>query len=266
MLHDRHELHRVVSGLLDARQHLVAELHVRMDPLLLASHADVGLVDERTARRLRRFVPPLVLRLVHLRAEELRLRILHHVARVRRDALAASAGPAHLEPIVVSGLYRLRGQLQLPDVRAGDAHALVQAVRAPLREVSDEPHRGGVRGPLAEDPPAARPVESVVFVRRGPVGEGRLPSRKLVCAGVCVHRPSAYRLLERPQVFVVEQLCHLHLPGRVGRNAHILPKPRAAAQLPQHLPDTANWLYKRSSPFSIPESLWVRHPNPQLSP
>lgn len=42
---DGHELNGCVALLLDAGQHVVTELCVRADALVLARHADVGLVD-----------------------------------------------------------------------------------------------------------------------------------------------------------------------------------------------------------------------------
>ena len=49
MLHYGHQLHRVVAGLLYARQHIVAELRVSPDALFLRGHSDVRLVYARDA-------------------------------------------------------------------------------------------------------------------------------------------------------------------------------------------------------------------------
>ena len=47
MLHDRHQLDRVVARPLDPRQHLVTELRIGRDAPFLRGHADVGFVDQR---------------------------------------------------------------------------------------------------------------------------------------------------------------------------------------------------------------------------
>ena len=198
MLHDRHELDDVVAGLLHARKHVVAELRVGVDTLLLAAHADMRLIDERRLEPGRwRRVAPLVLRLVDLRAEEVGLGILNDVARIRGDSLAVPPFPAHFKTVVVTLLDKPCGDLALPDVGIRQPEALEARVDLPLGEVAHEPHARRVRRPFAEHPPALRAVKPVIFVRRGPVGKRALPRSKLACSVERMLRAPAYRRLER---------------------------------------------------------------------
>ena len=198
MLHDRHELHNVVAGLLDAWKHIVAELRVGVDSFLLAAHADMRLVYERRLELGRgRRIAPLVLRLVDLGAEEVRLGILHDIARIRGDSLAMPPFPAHFEAIVVAVLDKPCGDLALPNVGVRQPEALEARVDLPLGEVAHEPHARRIRRPFAEHPPALRAMKPVIFVRRGPVGKRALPRSKLACSVERMLRAPAYRRLER---------------------------------------------------------------------
>ena len=227
-------MHRVVARLLDARQDVVAELGVAGDLFLLRAHADVRLVDERRERVLLRLhgralvLPHVGLgRVVDLRAEELRLLVLAHVARIGGDALAVSALPAHLQPEVVAVADQLDGDFALPVVRAGLAEDLEARVDLPLREVADEPHARRVRRPLAEDPVrllAPAPlhlVEPVVLVRTRPVRERHLAARQLPDERERVFGTTADRAFERFQVGIIQEFRHAGPPCALLQRVHV---------------------------------------------
>ena len=220
MLHHGHQLHDVVPGRLDARQHAVAELRVGRHLPLLARHADVGLVD---AGRLRppdgRAVPPDVrlLRLPDLRAEEVRRGVLHHAARVGGNPLAAPAVPAHLQPVELAVADEARGKGALPHVRSGQPFELEARHGLPLREVADEPHLRRIRRPFAEDPARRRAVEAEILVRARPVREPPRAPRQFGGTGLGMRRTPANRVRVGREIRVVEEM---------GRRAHAPPAPQ----------------------------------------
>ena len=212
MLHHGHQLHHVVAGRLDARENVVAELRVGADLPLLLRHPHVRLVDARRLAaqrgpRARAAVLPQVglLRLPHLRAEQVRLRVLHDATRVRRDALAASAVPVHLKMVELSVVDRAGREGALPHVRAGDARELEARGNVPLREVAHEPHLRRVRRPFAEHPPRRRAVQAEVLVRARPVGETPLPAGQFARPVAGMRGPTAHRVRVRGEVRVVKQ-------------------------------------------------------------
>ena len=121
MLHNAHELNRIVSGLLDSRQDIVPKVRIGSHARFLGRHADMGLIDERrkaSANALWGFVLPAVLplRLPDPCTEEIGRMILHDIARIGRDALAVPPFPANLKPIIVAVANQVALDAAFPDI------------------------------------------------------------------------------------------------------------------------------------------------------
>ena len=161
---DRHQLHRVVSGGGDARQHLFPELGKGRDLRLFLRHADVRLVDELRLRLgRRRMAEFVVLKRRHHGGKAQGDGVLFHVARVGGDPLAGAAVPMDVHQIVHPGSERGGGEFEFP--RAVFYLAQCEALLfAPAAEVADEEDPFRVRSVLPEDPSFSFPVQSVVFV------------------------------------------------------------------------------------------------------
>ena len=209
MLHDRHQLHGVVAGRLDARQRQVPKLGVGPHLALFLGHAHMRLVDERRAAcgAGRRMPPDVRLRrLPHLGGKELAAWILHHAAGIGGNAFAFAAGPADIEPIKLPVPNRRRREAPFPHVAPGNPLQLKRLLAPPAGEVAHQPHPRGVRRPFAEDPASADAMEPVVFVGAGPVGKRFALADKFVrpCARTC--RPTANGVREREKIRIVQKL------------------------------------------------------------
>jgi hypothetical protein len=90
MLLDGHQLYRVIAGAMNTRQDVFGKLSVAPYPCPLLGHTNMSLVDNRSPLWNSKIgVPPHVGRLgmPHLRAKEVRLRILDDSSRERRKSL-----------------------------------------------------------------------------------------------------------------------------------------------------------------------------------
>ena len=152
-----HELDRIVTARRDAWQHVLGKLAIAMHPRLLARHAHMRFVDQRSGDRsgIKRMLP--LKR--HLRAPNLprvvmAVRILHRPPNERGHPVAPRAiGPDHMKfhQLPVRKLICLH--LNLPDPVADHHHR--PAFPVPIVEVPDQRHRFGGRCPLP-DCPASR--------------------------------------------------------------------------------------------------------------
>ena len=106
VLHNGHQLDHIVSGCLYAREDIISKLGVRGYFPLFARHSHMRFVDKGPKVRwlLRGGIFPLVFFIwfINLGAIKIRFRILHHIARIRRNALTPPTIPAHLKAVIVS--------------------------------------------------------------------------------------------------------------------------------------------------------------------
>ena len=161
LLH-RHNLYAVIAEFGDTRQHVAAELLIRVHFLLLGRHTDVALVDEQSfvaalspplwGGRVGFSVLPFVFGLVpYLRREDLRLLVLHHAAHVTRYAFAVTALPFDEELVQLLMLDGVLRHLGFPDA-VTDGLQTVGFVFLPSVHIALDIDRRGVRCPLAQDP------------------------------------------------------------------------------------------------------------------
>ena len=178
VLHDAHQLERVVAGLLDAGENLFRELGVGADAFGLLRHAHVRLVNQGRLLGVTAEVilPDVGLGGPDLRGEETALGVLHGAADVGGDTFPATALPADFQVVELSMLHRIGGAAPLEDVAPRDALGTVSQLAFPVVEVSDQPDFGGVGGPFTEDPAIFGAVETVILMGAGEVCQ-RLPSR-----------------------------------------------------------------------------------------
>ena len=174
VFHDGHQLDRVVPGRLDARQDVLTELGVGPDPPPLLGHADVRFVDQQRGRTRRRGMAPLVGggRRPGLGIEDGRDGILDHAPRVAGNAVAAAALPLHAQAVGIFMLQGIGGQMQLPVAALIEPLQGIGVALRPVREGTQQVDRGGVGGPLAEDPAAIAAMQAVVVVADGVVAQG----------------------------------------------------------------------------------------------
>ena len=103
MLHDRHDLQGIVALLLDHRQHILHKLPIGTDLLLLRCHTNVALVDQEWfVTEGGAFAPEgkWSLGVPYDGAEQMRLRVLHHIVSPCGDAETAASLPLHQELVV----------------------------------------------------------------------------------------------------------------------------------------------------------------------
>ena len=170
------------------------------------------LVDERCLRRFRRRIHPAVglRRLPYLGGKKRRLLILHNPSGICGDALAASAGPLHLQPIELSMFNGPGGESTFPISSSGIALQLETVGLLPLGEIPDEPNGRRIRRPLAEHPTIRCPVKSVVFVGGSPIGE-TLPSCKTLGEPLHMGGTPLYRIAIGCEPRIVNKQTNFHL-------------------------------------------------------
>ena len=174
MLLDRHQLDGVVSQVADPGQHVVRELAVSSDALLILAHADMRFIDQRRAGHLRdkAGVRPLKrFRIPDLGAE--RLRFLIHlkfqaVSRAAGKPSVPAADPQLDELAVLQGILPL--QADLPDAVLSPFEGM--AFLIPFVEIAEQEHFVRAGQPLPENPSVLRPVEPEIQVTIGEVSQG----------------------------------------------------------------------------------------------
>ena len=119
VLHDGHQLHRVIAVFFDSGKNVPGKLRVGADPLLLRSHADVGFVNQRRNVPGRVKIPVRPGKRLFRRPDRgvkgLRLIVLHDIGGVQRNPVlhAAVAGHLHFDQGAVRQSV-LAGQLDFP--------------------------------------------------------------------------------------------------------------------------------------------------------
>ena len=143
-------------------------------------------------------------RLPDLSRKERRRRVLHHIARIRRNPLARAAVPAHLKMIPVAVGDGIGGHFQFPDVGSGPSEHLELRQPAPHAEIPDKPHGRRVRRPFAERPAAGGPVQPEIMVGVRPFGKSPAAGQ-FHGTGEGAARASFYRVSVRRKISVIQQ-------------------------------------------------------------
>ena len=151
-------------------------------------------------------VPPhvLLLRRPDARLEELRVGVLRHMARIGGDALAATAVPPDLKPVVIPAFHQRFLDDAFPYIRILAPEAFKPRVDRPVREIAHEPHARRIRRPFAEYPPLPDMMKAVVFMRARPAGETAAAGE----LGRACRRPRAspsYRRLIRLEIQIIQK-------------------------------------------------------------
>ena len=169
VLHDGHELHRVVAHALNVGEDVVGELPVGGDAVVLAGHAHVGLIDEGRLVQGEILVRPGegVPVLHHLAAPALGGPVLDGPAGVEGEVLGETVAVFHDGHHPAAGADGVPGQFHLPVAVLQAGEGGVQPV--PVVEVPGEVQRVRPGGPLPVDPARLRPVEAVPAVGVGKV-------------------------------------------------------------------------------------------------
>ena len=206
MLHDRHELHRVIAVLLDTRQNIAHELQIGSYAFFFRRHADVRLVNDRRHVLLRAefLICPdeFLARIPDGGAEVVRLFILHHIGRVQRDAVFGSACARHRNFDLGTMLERpCAGNHDFPAAVAHRRHRVARSV--PVVEFADQVHRRCARRPLAVDPAALHLVEAVVQMTAGEIRQRLTGGKQFFFALFKMAHPLVQVALKRAQIRVI---------------------------------------------------------------
>ena len=167
-----HNLDAVITVGGNARQHILTELVVRAYLFGILCHADVAFIYQqgRGVRTESLLLPHVrLLRCPNLRAENLRLVVLHHPAAPRGNAFAASSVPMHLQFIQVAMLERTGAELDFPVSRALDTLQLILGRLFPVVEIAYQVNLRCVGRPFAEHPARGRAVQSKIQISSGEV-------------------------------------------------------------------------------------------------
>ena len=93
-----HDLQGIISQVRNLRQDIQTELLKRSDLLLLSRHSDMAFIDKRMRTLSRLSMLPFIrLRIPHLSAECLCMRILHRPGDICRDSLSTTARPFYIQ-------------------------------------------------------------------------------------------------------------------------------------------------------------------------
>jgi len=173
VLHDRHDLDRVVAQSLDARQDVVSKFDIGADAVFLLGHADMGFVDQRGPGMVDSeilVIPGKFCRgCPDLAGEVVGIGILDDFADVERDTVTfnAEASDPYFDPgKVLEGIGT--GQFNRPV-----AIAPFQRMGSPVPaiEISGQIQGLGSRCPFAVDPAMFRTVEAKELVTAGKLPE-----------------------------------------------------------------------------------------------
>ena len=164
MLLKSHDLKCVISQIRYLRQDIQTEFLECSDLLLFRRHTDMALIDKRMRTFSRLSMLPFIrLRIPHLSAECLCMRILHRPGYICRDSLSTTARPFYIQLVQSAMIKEHRRQDKFP-VTASDRLKGIRLGALPVVELADHIYLGGVRSPLTEHP-VARSITMKAIIR-----------------------------------------------------------------------------------------------------
>ena len=181
MLLKGHDLECVISQVSYLRKHVDTELFESSHLLLLCSHTDVALIDQRVLALAGSFILPLIRsRIPDLCAESLRNLVLDSSCGVGRNSFSTAALPLDVELIEHSVLEEHCRKHDFP----GSAPERPQSIgfsSLPVVELAYQIYLCSVRSPLAEDPVAlVVAVHSVVHMVVHSLAQGSVDRHPLL--------------------------------------------------------------------------------------
>ena len=164
MLHNRHELNSVISGLLYVWQDVIRELPVGCDAVVLARHSDVGLVNQRGFIALKTIIGPvIVLHIPDLAAPALGVPVLSNPECVYGDVLREVAAVVYYRHNTAS---RLKGVTRQEYFPVAVIEFIERGIRpVPVVEISCEIELVCARSPLAVHPASFFLMKAIIFMR-----------------------------------------------------------------------------------------------------
>ena len=204
MLHDRHQLHGVITQSFDARQNPVCKFTVGTNTVFLGRHTDMCLIDKRDRvgneaavgpgprlRRIPDFTDPVKADLV-----------LYHTACVKRNMVAEAVAVLHHGPDPASVMQRIFRKLQLPVPVFQAGHGICCFI--PAVKITHQEQRIGCGRPLPVNPALAGVMKAIVLMRIGKVAQFS-GTRKLCAYPQVVFLPLFQILPERHECLVIIQ-------------------------------------------------------------
>ena len=191
MLHDRHDLDAVVTAILYPGQHILGELPVGSDALLLIAHADVAFVDQRisgTTLLEKSAIGPLelFLRIPDLAGEAAVRPGLTDPVHVGGDALDPAPVRKEADLHILSVLKGFQGQLDLPVAPVQPGHAV--GILVPTVEVAHQRRCLGMGRPFPINPAGLGLVEAIIQISVGQLPKALGAGEKFcLCRGVQLH-------------------------------------------------------------------------------
>ena len=173
VLHDRHQLNRIVTRLDNTREYHFAKLIVGPYALFFLCHANMGFVNERCplGNNKRWKLPNIGYgRIPDLSRKKMGLWILNHASRIRRNTLATPTLPCHLEPIVLAVANRFERKAYLPLACIPNSVEQEPIILDPSREIAHQPNSRRMRRPFTENPTIRSLMQAIIFMCAGKLG------------------------------------------------------------------------------------------------
>ena len=187
MLHDGHELDGIVPQILHVGQHVVGKLPIGGDAVILAGHADMGLIDQRRLVAAEIPVRPGIgLQIIpHLAAPALMHPVLGDALGVERDMLGEAVPIAHDGDHPAALAQGIPRQEQLPIAVIGAVQGRIRPM--PVVEIAGQIDFVRAGGPLAVDPAVRLMMKAEIAVGVGKVPQTPIPRQLTQFALIAIH-------------------------------------------------------------------------------